>query len=151
MLRSILVGIVLTSITVGFHAVGTTWWIRRLQRNELPGWGTHQIAGLKVLCQTAIALLLFHIIEVTVWAITYNLLPNLDQPDSFEEAVYFSMVTFTSLGYGDVVITARWRLLSGIQATAGLLIFGWSTAVLFAVVQRLWAAESAQNDSPNQG
>ena len=96
------------------------------------------LSSLRILCSTATLLLLLHILEVTVWAVAYLTIPNLDQLKSVEEAVYFSMVTYASLGYGDVVITGSWRLLSAIQAVTGLLIFGWSTALLFAVVQRLW-------------
>jgi hypothetical protein len=50
-------------------------------------------------------------------------------------------VTFTSLGYGDVALTAvNWRLLSGIEALNGVLLLGWSTALLFAVMHRIWQA-----------
>ncbi|MEM1303714.1 MAG: potassium channel family protein, partial [Planctomycetota bacterium] len=81
----------------------------------------------------------------------------LDRPFStLEEATYFSTVTFASLGYGDIVITGPWRLLSAIQAMNGLLVFGWSTALLFAVVERIWsdqekhADDSRANDSSGE-
>jgi hypothetical protein len=83
-------------------------------------------------------LLLLHILEVTVWALVYLALPQLPEFEDAEQALYFSTVTFASLGYGDVFIQGSWRLLSAIQAMTGLLIFGWSTALLYAVVQRLW-------------
>jgi hypothetical protein len=58
---------------------------------------------------------------------------------TFEEAVYFSVVTFTTLGYGDITLADhQWRLLSGAEALNGVLLVGWSTALLFAVVQRCW-------------
>lgn len=143
MLKCILVGLVLTVLTVGIHAVGTTWWIRRLQRMDgSTSLTADRIAALKILCSTATCLLLLNIVEVTVWAMAYLAIPD-DQLNTLEETVYFSMVTFTSLGYGDVVIASSWRLLSGIQAIAGLLIFGWSTALLFAVVQKLWESTKA--------
>jgi len=70
MLKSILVGLLLTTTTVGIHAVGTTWWIRRLQRKRSsPQHSSGHRAGLKILCWTATFLLLLHIVEVTVWAI----------------------------------------------------------------------------------
>lgn len=47
-------------------------------------------------------------------------------------------VTFTTLGYGDIVLGPEWRLLSGIEAINGIVLFGWSTAFLFAIVQRSW-------------
>ena len=59
--------------------------------------------------------------------------------DSLEEATYFSFVTFTTLGYGDVVLSDRWRLLSSLEAANGIIMFGWTTAVVMAVVQRSFA------------
>ena len=56
----------------------------------------------------------------------------------FETALYFSFVTFTTLGYGDITLSEGWRLLSGIEALNGLLLVGWTTALLFAIVQRGW-------------
>jgi len=142
--KCILVGLLLTVVTVGFHAVGTTWWIRRLQRSSSSiSRNADRLAALKMLCSTATLLLLLHTVEVTVWAFAYLAIPDQDQLNTVEEAVYFSMVTFTTLGYGDVVIANSWRLLSGIQAMAGLLVFGWSTALLFAVVRSLWESTKA--------
>jgi len=141
MLKSCLVGLLLTIATVGIHAAGTAWWIRRLQRiGNSTSLGFERLAGMKVLCSTATLLLLLHIVEVLVWALAYWALPG-EQLNTVEETVYFSMVTFTSLGYGDVVIATSWRLLSGIQAMSGLLIFGWSTALLFAVVRKVWESK----------
>jgi hypothetical protein len=57
---------------------------------------------------------------------------------TFEEAIYFSFVTFTTLGYGDITLPEIWRILSGFEALNGVLLIGWSTAMLFAVVQRTW-------------
>jgi len=140
MLKSILVGAFLTIATVVIHALGTTWWIRRLQqRRESTLQVNRLFVQLRILCSTAVVLLLFHILEVHIWACVYMMLPDLAELDDIEEAIYFSTVTFASLGYGDVVISGSWRLLSAIQAMTGLLIFGWSTALLFAVVQRLWS------------
>ncbi len=101
---------------------------------------------LKVLSTTAIILLLLHIVEVVVWSFAYLSLPG-DQLNTLEAATYFSIVTFTSLGFGDIVIGTSWRLLSGIQAMAGLLVFGWSTALSFAVMQKLWNAANPNSQS----
>jgi len=87
---------------------------------------------------TAASLLILHAIEVVVWVAAYRMLVGEDQFPDFESATYFSAVTFTSLGYGDVVIVGTWRMLSAIQAMTGLLVFGWSAALLFAIVQRVW-------------
>ncbi len=139
MLEETLIGIVVVAITVVIHAVGTTRWIHYV---------THRFAGhdgqwkqralLPVLKSTAIVLLTLHIVEVMLWAVVYELFLPAGELQSFEEAVYFSMVTFTTLGYGDITLGPEWRILSGIEALDGILLVGWTTALLFAVVQRSW-------------
>jgi len=136
MAKSIFVGLLLTVATVGIHAGGTSWWVLRLVRVGRDE--TRKPHPIRTLCATAAVLLSLQICEVVVWAITYLLLPTLDEVSTLEEAVYFSTVNFTALGYGDIVLTSSWRLLGAIQAMAGLLIFGWSTAVFFAVCQEFW-------------
>ena len=94
--------------------------------------------SLPTLAGTAIVLVALHAIQIGIWAITYKVLVPEGELPSFEAAAYFSFVTFTTLGYGDITLSEGWRLLSGIQALNGILLVGWSTAVLFAVVQRIW-------------
>jgi len=57
---------------------------------------------------------------------------------SFEESLYFSLVTMATLGYGDVVLDKSWRILSAIQGANGSFLFGWSTALTFYAVQRIF-------------
>ena len=57
----------------------------------------------------------------------------------FEEAMSFSMVTYTTLGYGDVTMERPWRLLPAFEAANGIIMFGWTTAVVMTVVQRTFA------------
>lgn len=144
---SIIVGAFLTVITVGIHALGTAWWIGRLRRAARTAKGLRRrLLPLHLLCSTALLLLTLHIAEVAPWAAAYLLLPNIGSLNTFEEAIYFATVTFASLGYGDIVINGPWRLLSAIQAMNGLLVFGWSTALLFAVVERIWGAEDVSDE-----
>ncbi|MCG8651805.1 MAG: potassium channel family protein [Pirellulales bacterium] len=151
MLNSILVGLLLTAMTIAIHATGTALWIRYLKRNERQSAGGRRASShLRVLCATAIALLSLHIVEVVVWALTYRILVGRQAFATIEEAIYFSTVTFASLGYGDVVIDGPWRLLSAIQAMIGLLVFGWSSALLFAVVQRILRIEDQSPKGPDQ-
>jgi hypothetical protein len=81
-------------------------------------------------------LFLAMIIQTWVWALLYLALGALG---SLEEAVYFSTVTFTTLGFGDITLDKTWRLLSSFEAANGLLMFGWSTALVFAAVQWVYA------------
>ncbi len=75
-----------------------------------------------------------------MWAVLYRALGAFED---FETAVYFSGVTFTSLGYGDVVLTGRMRLLAPLQAANGLMMFGITTALFIAAVQQATAKWNA--------
>ena len=149
MLNSIVVGLLLSIVTIGVHGLGTIVWISYLQKmanNADPARKRRLLWQLRILSFSAGILLLMHIVEVTIWAVVYLLLVHQQPLGNIEEAIYFSTVTFTSLGYGDVVLEEPWRLLSAIQAMTGILVFGWSTALLFAVVQRIWIADDRRVD-----
>lgn len=62
--------------------------------------------------------------------------------DSFEAALYFATVTFTTLGYGDIVLGPEWRLLGAFAATNGTIIIGWTTAIVFLAVERVYGVGS---------
>lgn len=76
-----------------------------------------------------------HTAEIWLYAALYRVV--LIETQTFEEALYFSTVTFASLGYGDIVLTPRWRLISAIEAANGVILFAWSTAFLFTLTRRL--------------
>lgn len=144
MLNSILLGLGLAIVTISIHGFGTVMLVRRLiaRSGEVKSETHHNLYWqLRVLCFSAGVLLLLHIVEVIIWAVVYLMLVHAQPIDSFEESIYFSAVSFTSLGYGDIVLEEPWRLLSAIQAMTGILVCGWSTALLFAVVQRIWISD----------
>lgn len=157
MIGSIFVGSLLTIVTIGIHAVGTACWISQMKRVARTSVGKRRrLLPFRLLCTTALLLILLHIVEVLPWSAAYLLAPQIPDVASFEEAMYFATVTFASLGYGDIVITGPWRMLSAIQAMNGLLVFGWSTALLFAVVERIWgrdfdAEHQRRTAPPEQG
>lgn len=139
MVKFALIGAALVVVTVIMHAVGTTGWLRVLTRRYADDEGLVQAGKiLQVLVGTVIVLLILHTLQIVVWAWAYLTIVPAGELDTFEEAVYFSFVTFTTLGYGDITLSEGWRLLSGIQALNGIMLVGWSTAMLFAVVQRTW-------------
>ncbi len=78
--------------------------------------------------------LVAHVVEIAVWAVVLSLCGEFNR---FAEALYHSAMNYTSLGYGDVVMSASWKLLGPLEAANGLLLFGVSTAMIFAVIQRL--------------
>lgn len=137
----ILTGIALVVVTVLVHAVGTQSLIRFLVRRHSDASGlikSHK--ALPAVIWTASVLMALHVIEIHLWALAYMFVLPGDPLDTYEKAAYFSFITFTTLGYGDVTLsTHNWRILSGIEALDGILLAGWSTALLFVVVQRSWS------------
>ena len=138
MIQQLLVALALASITVVIHAVGTV-------HAALPAsgiWGRaagHKLPGpVMALTRLVSALLILHLIEMAIWGAMFSTVGVL--PD-FETALYFSTVTFASLGYGDVLLSHDWRLFGAIEAANGLILFGWSTAFLLSVMARLRALE----------
>ena len=79
-------------------------------------------------------MIVLHLIEIAVWALFYEwqgAIPDL------QSALYFSAVTYTTTGYGDVVLPREWRLEGGVEALTGILMCGWSTGFFFAVLSRM--------------
>jgi len=98
-----------------------------------------------VLINTALIVFALHTVEIVIWAAAYQALIPINELATFEEAVYFSFVTFTTLGYGDITLSAGWRLLSGIEAMNGIILVGWTTAMIFSVVQHIWRGLADNN------
>lgn len=73
--------------------------------------------------------------ECMIWAGWYTWTGAIDQ---FETAIYFSIVTFTTLGYGDITLGADWRILASMEAATGIIVFGWSTAIVFMAIQNIY-------------
>jgi len=135
MVRQLLVALGLVSITVLVHAIGTAYLVRRQgdHRSENamgPG------AALFLLRLVA-ALLLLHVSEVLLWALAYAMLSLF--PD-FETSLYYSLMSYTTVGYGDVAPLKAWRLLGPLESTVGVLMLGLSTAVIVTAMQRRSAA-----------
>ena len=138
MLVLIVTAATLIMLTIVVHAVGTTVWLEYLKRHPISsGAKLGSGSSFLILISTALLLVGLHLIEIGLWAITY-LVVTPGEFASFEEAAYFSAVTYTTLGYGDITLNSAWRLLSGLEAINGILLVGWTTAFLFGVLQRLW-------------
>jgi hypothetical protein len=142
------VGLSVILITVGLHAVATTQAIYLLKKY---GKKRVQNAGIQskplILGVTGVFLSVKHYIDIILWAVAYWIFAGAEHFANFEDAVYFSSVTYTTLGYGDVTLSDNWRLLCGIQAMNGVLLFGWSTAILFYLVQRFWSEERKKTEA----
>jgi hypothetical protein len=132
MLRLILAALGLTAATVILHGVGAVavtgsavrFWKGRQDR-------AGRLDAELLMARLVGALLLLHLLEAAVWALFYLLVGGL--PD-FESAAYFSLTSYTTVGYGDVLLPEPWRLLGPIEAAVGVLMLGWSTGILVAVI-----------------
>lgn len=134
----ILLGTCMIALTVIVHAVGVIALIGLLHGRIAPKDSHPSLFRLvRMLVFTVLALFFVHTIEIWLWAFLYIWLGAFE---IMEHALYFSTVTFTTLGYGDITLLPRWRLLSSFEAVNGLILFGVSTAFLFAVVQRMYQA-----------
>jgi ion channel len=86
-----------------------------------------------IMIATVSVLMVAHVSEVLVWSIAYAIV---GAAPADTDLVYFAFVNYTTLGYGDVTPVNRWRLLGPMAAMNGVLLFGWSTAVIFEVLHR---------------
>ena len=102
---------------------------RRLGRAGIRFW-----RDLVIVSRTALLALLAHLIEIAIWALVFEFCGEFSQ---LSVAVYHSAVNYTSLGYGDIVMSAAWRLLGPLETANGLVLFGVTTAIIFAVTERL--------------
>jgi len=89
-------------------------------------------------------LMLAHVAEVVAWALAYALLEVVPGGAS---VLYFAFVNYTTLGYGDIVPVERWGLLGPMAAMNGILLFGWSTAVIFEVLRQAMRVRGQQGDA----
>ena len=139
MLSLILTASALVAVTVVVHATGIAVLLRRFRLYSSPpgrGWPV-----LWLLLRMVLWLMLLHLTEIAVWALFY--MWRGATPDA-ETAFYFSGVTYTTLGYGDVVLARPWRLLGPIEALAGILMGGLSTGYFLVILSRVHHLSSAE-------
>jgi len=120
-----------TAIHAGFMAFGVQMVGRWHQRHPQPG----HIASTVIIAAFVLVMIGAAVVEVVCWAGVFLADGAFD---AVEPAVYFTTVTYTTLGYGDIVLQAPQRQLASICAANGIVMFGWTTALLFAVVQRVY-------------
>jgi hypothetical protein len=140
MLRQLLVGAAVSIFNIAIHALVMATVVQissRLAgakgtpRQSLRFFTTVMIATTSI--ATVPVLMAAHISEVMVWSLAYAIV---GAAPAGADPVYFAFVNYTTLGYGDVTPVERWRLLGPMTAMNGVLLFGWSTAVIFEVLRR---------------
>lgn len=128
---------VAATVTIHFFGLlGLLWLLRRDGRR----FRAHEsVIGQGALILTIIfGIFAIHTVEIWVYAAVFEALGEFK---TFEAALYFSTVTFASLGYGDLSMSPRWRLFGAIEAANGAILLAWSTAFLLSVMTRLKTLE----------
>ena len=133
MFSTLAIAFALMAVSVAIHAAGLIGALRwfagraRLRGTFWPSTG--------LLIAIAGWVILVHLVEITIWGLFYwwkQCMPDV------QSALYFSAVTYTTTGYGDLVLPGEWRLVGGVEALTGILMCGWSTAFFLAVVGRMF-------------
>jgi hypothetical protein len=133
MLLQFLIGMLVSVINIGIHALVTVVAISIARSAGLRKTERPRLHLMGVMIATAAVLMVAHTLEILVWAWTYGVV-QVAAPDS--DLLYFAFVNYTTLGYGDITPLRGWRLIGPITAMNGVLLFGWSTAILFEVLRK---------------
>jgi hypothetical protein len=137
MLRQFLIGAAVSVCNIAIHALVMTAVVRVAQVAGAQRTSRPSGRLIAVMIASVSVLMAAHAFEVIVWALAYGIT---GAAPAGADPVYFAFVNYTTLGYGDVVPVERWQLLGPITAMNGVLLFGWSTAVIFEVLRRTWGS-----------
>lgn len=147
MIRELLYAFLVVGICVLVHTAALVvcgGWL--VKRRDLIATNYNRVNQVAVLLGVCIFIILLHLFETGIWAFFFwykDLFPN------FETALYFSMGSYTTIGYGDIVLPKTWRLLGAVEGLSGVLLCGLSTAFIFAVVHALfqvWYRDTKMSD-----
>ena len=147
--EQMLLGSILVILSVILHVMALVTLARilaRIAQRELFQPGTH--STVIILAAVVLGIVGIHTVEAWVWASVYLLLGEFDD---LSQALYFSVVTSTTLGYGDLILSSRWQLLGTFEAMGGLILFGTSTAFLISCMRRMLEPLLPGNPAAAQG
>lgn len=123
----------MTALMVMIHILGLALLVRllKISHGSRP-W--RRTSPLTLLVAGTLGLFASHAVEIWLYAALYLALGSgLD----FETSLYFSTVTYASVGYGDVLLPAEWRIVGAIEGATGIIMLGWSTAFLVSLLSQL--------------
>ncbi|MGY3529083.1 potassium channel family protein [Bradyrhizobium sp. USDA 4452] len=132
-LLQLIVGSTVSAINIVLHSLFTVMVIRLVRNVALSSPGRFGLLLSGVMVATALSLMVAHTLEIMVWSLAYYAMSAAPEGS---DLIYFAFVNYTTLGYGDVTPVKAWLLLGPMAAMNGILMFGWSTAVLFEVLQK---------------
>ncbi len=142
MLMNLALGTLVISLTVIIHTLGLIG-VTHMMGHVIGRFRAHgRRSRILAMVVTVIGLFLVLTVEVWLWAVSFFWLGVLP---TFEEALYFSTVSFSTLGYGDVLPSDEWRLFAALEGVNGFLLIGWSTAYLVAAGMRVGPFRSGEH------
>lgn len=142
-LEQLLLGTTLIVFFTLFHVVALVYISQFIRRytNRISVDITDMLIG-KVLSMLVLAIIILHTIEAWGWALFYLFIGEFS---SLADALYFSVTTVTTLGYGDLTLSKQWQLLGTFEAMQGLLLFSVTTAFVIDVLRTLFADQEKAN------
>ena len=138
MLLNVAIAAFMMIVTTCIHAGGMVLVLHNFKSHRPGLWSWLRKARIYWVVTTILIMFVIALLEALSWAIAYMILGALK---GLEQALYFSLVTFTTLGYGEIVLEEKWRLLASFEAANGIVMFGWSTAIVMAVVHGVYSGE----------
>ena len=143
MLRQLLLGTAVSACNIAIHAIVMVAVVRVARSMSERATSRQSLRLIAVMSATASVLMVAHLAEVLAWSFSYSF-TGIAPPGT--DLVYFAFVNYTTLGYGDVTPLEHGRLLAPMTAMNGMLLFGWSTAVIFEVLRRTMTAPCSERD-----
>ena len=136
MLSEVIIAFVIVATCVVIHTMGMLTFAQWMLKQRALIYGKRRLVNHALLLIMVFAVVIFlHLTETALWAVFYwsqSLFEN------FETSLYFSLISYTTIGFGDVVLPKRWRLLGAVEGISGVLLCGVSTAFIFATVTVLF-------------
>jgi hypothetical protein len=148
MLRQFLVGVAASGCNIAIHALVMVAVIRVARRADELATAYQTLRLIAIMIATVTVLMMAHLAEVLVWSLIYA---AVDVAPEGADLVYFAFVNYTTLGYGDVTPVRRWSLLGPMTSMNGVLLFGWSTAVIFEVLRMTLLATGEEGVREKRG
>ena len=147
MLRQFAVGGGVSVVNIAIHAFVMTIVVQVARHASLQSKSHPSLFLIAVMIPTVSVLMATHALEVMVWSLAYLVV---DAAPADADRVYFAFVNYATLGYGDIVPVAEWHLLGPMASMNGILLFGWSTAVIFEVLRKTISEHALLASAPRR-
>jgi voltage-gated potassium channel len=145
MLNEILLAAVIVAVCLLLHVSGllvmAEWLLQHREYFERKG---TRIRSAILLMTLFSGIVILHVTETGIWAVFYY---TQELFQNFETSLYFSLTSYTTIGYGDVLLPQKWRLLGAIEGVSGVLLCGVSTAFIFAVMNAMFQIRLQQQST----